>query len=134
MRGTIRLWDTAAGAETARLAGHAGWVNALCLLTDGRLASGSRDGTIRLWDVAAAAETARLEGHEGSVSALCRLPDARLASASDDKTIRLWDAAAGEETARLEFDAAILAIAAIAPNRIVAADMLGRLHWLQVTD
>ena len=59
--GTIRLWDPAAGAETARLKGHSGAVDALCMLPDGRLASGSWDSTIRLWDVTAGAETARLE-------------------------------------------------------------------------
>ena len=67
------------GAETARLEGHSG-VPALCLLPDGRLASGSSDNTIRLWDVAAGAATARLEGHSGGVTALCLLPDGRLAS------------------------------------------------------
>ena len=70
----------AAGAETARLEGHSHSVAALCLLPDGRLASGAYDNTIRLWDVAAGAETARLEGHSGWVTALCLLPDGRLAS------------------------------------------------------
>ena len=93
---------TRPGAETARLEGHSGSVAALCLLPDGRLASGADDNTIRLWDVAAGAETARLEGHSGRVAALCLLPDGRLASGADDNTIRLWDVAAGAETARLE--------------------------------
>ncbi len=92
---TERLSLTPPGAETARLEGHSGQVLALCVLPDGRLASGSGDNTIRLWDVTAGAETARLEGHSGSVAALCMLPDGRLASGSWDNTIRLWDVTAG---------------------------------------
>jgi len=33
---TIRLWDLATGAETARLEGHTGPIYALVLLPDGR--------------------------------------------------------------------------------------------------
>src|SRR5271166_4286115 len=87
---TQRLSLTPPGAETARLEGHSRLVDALCMLPDGRLASGSDDSTIRLWYVKTGAETARLEGHSGAVDALCMLPDGRLASGSDDSTIRLW--------------------------------------------
>jgi WD40 repeat protein len=93
---------TPPSAETARLEGHTNDVEALCLLPDGRLASGSWDGTIRLWNVATGTETARLEGHTNSVHALCLLPDGRLASGSGDNTIRLWDLATDTETAHLE--------------------------------
>ena len=134
MDSTIRLWDAATGAETARLEGHDGSVTALCQLKDGRLASGSNDRTIRLWDVATGAETARLEGHEDCVNALCLLADGRLASGSKDNTIRLWDAATGAETARLELDAPVTALVAVAPNRLVAGDARGLLHWLEVVD
>jgi WD40 repeat protein len=73
----------------------------LCVLPDGRLASGSGDNVIRLWDVTTGAETARLNGQVHWVDALCVLPDGRLASGSQDTTIRLWDVKTGAETARL---------------------------------
>jgi len=93
---------TPPGAEISRLEGHSGSVLTLCMLPDGRLASGSTDKTIWLWDLKTGAETARLEGHSGSVLTLCMLPDGRLASGSSDKTIGLWDVKAGAETARLK--------------------------------
>ena len=73
---TIQLWDLVSGAETARLEGHDGPLAALCLLSDGRLVSGSDDRTIRLWDVARRAETARLE-LDGSIKALIAIATKR---------------------------------------------------------
>jgi len=98
----VRPSLTPPGAETGRLEGHIDSVDALCLLSDGRLASGSHDNTIRVWDVATGAETARLKGHAGWVLALCQLEDGRLASGFLDGTIRLWDLATGAVTTRLE--------------------------------
>ena len=46
----------------------------------------------------------------------------------------MWDLTTGVETVRFELDAAVKALAAIAPNTIVAGDELGLLHWLGVLD
>jgi WD40 repeat protein len=88
---TVRLWELAAG--TARvLEGHTGWVSALAVLPDGRLASAGNDGTVRIWDLAAG--NARvLEGHTGWIGALAELPEGRLASAGIDRTVRVWELA-----------------------------------------
>jgi len=104
----VPIWPslTPPGVETARLEAHS-HVRALCIIADGRLASGS-GWEVQLWDVAAAVETRRLEGHHNTINALCQLPDGRLASGSGelldshDNTIRLWDIATGTESARLE--------------------------------
>jgi WD40 repeat protein len=99
---TARLWKLMRGGQTAPLGGHSGPVTALCVLPDGRLASGSWDHTIRLWDVKRGTEITCLVGHSHSINTLCVLPDGRLASGSDDHTIRLWDVVTGAETARLD--------------------------------
>jgi WD40 repeat protein len=122
------------GTESARLEGHVESVAALCVLPDGRLASGSCDRTIRLWDVKSGAEDTRFDGHSGWVRALCALPDGRLASGSYDQTIRLWDVKSGAESARLEIDAAVRCVATLPDSRVVAGDDLGRLHWLEIVD
>ena len=132
--GTIRLWDVATNAETGRLEQRGEWIGALRQLKDGRLASGSVHGTIRLWDVTIKAETGRLEGHTDQILVLSLLPDGRLVSGSTDRTIRVWDVTSGAEVARLEVDAPITALVAVGPNRLVAGDQGGRLHWLEVLD
>jgi WD40 repeat protein len=110
------------GPETARLVGHLGTVNALCVLPDGRLASGSMDKTIRLWEVERSAETGRLDVHSDIVSALCVLPDGRLAcSSSQDTTIRLWDVETGAETAILKgHSECVLALCVLPDGRLAS--------------
>jgi len=123
--GTIRLWDIASFKEITRLEGHAGPIKTLALLGDGRLASGGTDGTVRLWDFESCGEIWCLGRHTGPVNSVVALPDGKLLSGADDRTVRLWDLPTGREACRLEVDAAVLCLAAIPEDRIVAGDQLG---------
>jgi WD40 repeat protein/tetratricopeptide (TPR) repeat protein len=111
------------GRVFRELRGHAGYVSALAVTNDGRLASGGEDKTIRIWDLVTAAELRRLEGHRGWVLALAIVGDALLASGSNDKTIRLWDIDEGLEVKRLEgHREKIRALIAIGEGRLASSE------------
>ena len=87
---SVIFWDLATGQARAVVRWHAGAVNALAALPDGRFASGGEDGRIAVW--AGGAEPERvLSGHDGPVAALAAR-DGVIASASWDGTVRAWAA------------------------------------------
>jgi WD40 repeat protein len=99
---TVRVWDTASGAELLCLRGHEGFVDgvvySVAYSPDGRrIVSGSRK-TVRVWDAASGAELLCLRGHEMPVNSVAYSPDGRrIVSGSNDQTVRVWDAASGAE-------------------------------------
>jgi WD40 repeat protein len=120
-RGTVRLWDVAAGrshegklllvggeggrlslhrlsppAPRKDLAGHGADILAIAFSGDGyRVATAASDGSILLWNTDDW-EPIRLEGHVGAVRDLAFSKDGgRLASAGSDGTTRVWSAGDG---------------------------------------
>ena len=93
-------WDPATGDAKATMVGHELDVTAVCILSDGRIASGSMDKAIKIYDPAKSYECVEtLTGHESSVLALVALPAASgggFLSGSADATIRAWKNAAGD--------------------------------------
>jgi cytochrome c len=89
--GTAIRWSLATNAALELLRFHAGAVNAVALLKDGRAATAGEDGQIALWKPGERQPSAVLEGHQGPVVSLALSADGTLlASASWDRTARLW--------------------------------------------
>jgi WD40 repeat protein len=89
----IKVWNLNGTNEYAyaNLTGHTDDVNALELLDNGDLASGSNDDTIRVWNGATFEYKFNLTGHTKNVNTLKLLPDGNLASGSDDKFVIVWN-------------------------------------------
>jgi serine/threonine protein kinase/WD40 repeat protein len=61
----IRIWDTASGAELARLTGHTRDVRWVTFAPNGKtLASAGFDGTVRLWDIANRKQIRSITAHK----------------------------------------------------------------------
>jgi WD40 repeat protein len=126
--GIVRIWDTKDPASEAReLPGHAGGVERVIFLPDGRLASaGGRwdegDGTsgfgeVKIWDPSTGRALHDLRGHTDVVHGLACSPDGRrLATGSGDRTVKLWDTTTGEEVFTLRGHTARVLCVAFSPD------------------
>jgi WD40 repeat protein len=94
---TVRIWDTATGAELACLHGHENSVSSASFDPTGRrLASGSYDQTVRIWDTATGAELVCLRGHEDLVCSVSFYPTGRCLVSESSGEMRVWDVQSGE--------------------------------------
>ncbi|MBV8169786.1 MAG: c-type cytochrome [Alphaproteobacteria bacterium] len=94
--GSAIAWSLPRATAERVLRFHAGVVNAVALLADGRVATAGQDQRIALWRLDADKPETVLEGHGAPVVALATAPDGHwLASASWDRTVRLWPLAGG---------------------------------------
>ena len=76
--------------------GYTSYTNALAVLPDGSLVSGSDDTCLWRWDLQSGRCLSVWEGHTGTVTALAVLPNGSLVSGSYDKTLRHWDTQSGQ--------------------------------------
>ncbi len=70
--------------------GHEDLVTSVCVRTDGKIVSGSKDKTVRVWDMHGN-ELAVCRGHEDRVSSVYVTNDGKIVSGSVDDTICVWD-------------------------------------------
>lgn len=85
----------------ATLQAHAGSVNKMVLLPDGRLASASRDRTVKIWNLSTLQAEVSLE-HGGQVTTVIPLREEQIISADSDSRVRTWDLHTGKETRAFE--------------------------------
>ena len=121
--GDVRLWDLAAGEETAVLRGHTDRVHAVAFSADGaRVLTGGADGSVRLWD-AASGEALQVLARDGRiVEAVGFSADGRLGIAGGwDEATRVWDLDTGEVCLELRGHTHYVGAVAFAPDGLLAA-------------
>ena len=123
------LWNLDDGAALQVLRFHAGAVNAVAGLPDGRFLTGGEDGRIAVWRPGERAPARVIEGHEGPIVGLAASPDGRLvASASWDGTARVAPLDGGEARVLRGHTGNVNAVAFGPDNRVVTAGYDGTLR------
>jgi WD40 repeat protein len=90
---SLLIWNNKLRAVTNILHGHNDKIYCVLRLSNGQIASGSRDGTIRLWDLEQGICFKLIRLHFSSVHCIIELSNGDLASASTDSTIRIFNKA-----------------------------------------
>jgi WD40 repeat protein/DNA-binding SARP family transcriptional activator len=106
---TVRLWESATGAELRSFRGHDGWVLGAVFSPDRRwVLTWGDDGTARLWDAETGRQARAFPAHLRGVRSAVFSPDGQTVVTAGDGAarltdpssgaVRLWDAATGTES------------------------------------
>ena len=90
--GVIKVWELSSRKCIRTVSAHTDSVWSMCILSDGRVVSGSTDSTIRVWEnlVDSSTINAEFTGHVGKVRKLVSFGPT-LFSGGADSTVRVWD-------------------------------------------
>jgi WD40 repeat protein len=120
----LNIRELATGNLLHVLRGHTRSIEAVAVLGNGLVVSGSEDQTVRVWDLETGVMVHVLEGHEGSVKDVAALGEHLVVSASIDKTVRIWDARTGSLLRVYEEHAGQVHHVAVFDDwRVVSADL-----------
>jgi telomerase protein component 1 len=96
---SVRVFNTATGAEIQSFVGHAAEITSLCFVGSHALCSGSHDTNLSLWDLKGGFRIASLTSHTRSVRGCAADAAGKvLVSVSWDTNIRVWDGRTGKQT------------------------------------
>jgi hypothetical protein len=118
------------------LAGHSALVYGVAVTEDGKRAvSASADDTLKVWDLETGGEVRTLAGHSALVYGVAVTEyGKRAVSASADDTLKVWDLETGAVVAAFHSDAGVSCCAFAGLHKIIAGDVTGRLHFLQLEE
>lgn len=133
---TLKVWDVIKGNELLTLHGLSE-LRAVEISANGQIAISIavRDNRIRLWNVKAGQETAILVGHKYSVDDIALSANGRFATSLEDKVLNVWSVRAKRIIATFRSNTSLNCCAISHDGaRIVAGDVDGRIHFLQLVD
>jgi WD40 repeat protein len=95
--GSVRLWDSKAGAHLLTMKGNMKGLLSASISHDGHhLVTAGGDGSVLLWDVQTGGFLYNFSGHMKAVRMVNFSANAKqLVTASDDGTVRIWDTGTG---------------------------------------
>ncbi len=99
--GTLILYNTVTGVETAKLNGATGIINSVEFSPNGKeLLTGEQDGTIRIWNVSQPAQLNSFqEPAGGDILNIAYSPNGKqIATASADGSVRIWSSDSAVQT------------------------------------
>lgn len=130
---TLRVWNTADGAEAAKIETPAPVTAVALAAGDQQIAAANADNVIRTWTIpqppaegqtpAAPTPLKELRGHSGAIAALAINPAApvQLVSGSQDATVRLWDVNGGNQIRQMNHGGPVTAVAVRADGQRIAS-------------
>jgi WD40 repeat protein len=131
----VLIFDLATGARRRTLVGPNGFVDCVAVAQTPagvRVVAGSRDKLVHVWDPGNAQPMLVLTAHSYTISDVQFLPGGiQIMSCGGDNTLRVWNLSDGRCTTVFTADAWMLcSLPTPAGEGVIAADMSGRLHYL----